>query len=153
MSLVNIANACAVECERQKVGIRELGYLLEAYQWLSDPDPNTPRTVEGRGQDWFLILGSMIEPGKNRHGFRKVPVTFQNGGSSANASEIPRLMSQLVEHIDLYQKNPDYDINDLVRQFLWIHPFADGNGRLSFILLNYLRGSLDDPIPLPDYNW
>ncbi len=90
-NLLAIAAACAKECERQQVGLRELGYMLEAYEWLTNDNPISSRTVSDRGVDWFLILGSMVEPGVNRHGFRKVPVTFQNGGSSANASEIPRL--------------------------------------------------------------
>jgi len=143
MDIVAVGTACAVECKRQMVGLPELGFLLEAYNWLYNYTDRV--TVET-----FEILGSFVEPGKNRNGFRRVPVTFANGGSSANASDIPRLMISLRDGIaDLGQ----FGVNEIVRQFLWIHPFADGNGRVGFLLYNYLQGTLDSPLALPDYNW
>ena len=33
----------------------------------------------------------------------------------------------------------------------WIHPFRDGNGRSGKILHNWLGGTLDDPVLVPDY--
>ena len=152
-NLVAIANACAVECERQKVGMRELGYLLEAYEWLAEKAEHLTVTVEV-----FEVLGSFVEPGKNRAGFRKVPVTFANGGSSANASMIPDLLENVVEAIKDFHKIPPTGptvemAHVITKEFLWIHPFVDGNGRCGWLLLNYLLGTLDDPVPLPDFNW
>lgn len=156
MNLVKIATTCAVECERQKVGIRELGFLLEAYSYTQQRASfNEPITVS-----FFEILGSFVEPGKNRNGFRRLPVTFANGGSSAPASEIPRLMETLVntinnrdEIVSQWGHTADSFASSVTQEFLWIHPFADGNGRISFLLLNYLLGTLNDPVPLPDFGW
>lgn len=149
MNLVKIATACAVECERQQVGIRELQALLRAYQEISHPE----RVIDIEN---ILALGLIVEPVKNFNGFRIAPVTFQNGGSSAGHAEIPRLMQNLVDDIDYYQKNPnnkDWVAGMLTREFLWIHPFADGNGRVGFLLYNYLMGTLDEPLALPDFGW
>lgn len=147
MNLVKIATACAVECERQQVGLVELGYLIKAYTYVQ---------FNGLGNESiFQLVGRTVEPLKNQHGlYRITPVTFQNGGSSANASAIPRLMEQLVENIAItsYNRN-ETEARYLTREFLWIHPFADGNGRISFLLLNYLLGTLDDPLALPDFGW
>ncbi len=154
MNLVRIAEACAVECVRQKVGMRELGYLLEAYDWLI-----TQRDIDHFkiNVDVILTLGSFVEPGKNRYGFRKTAVTFQNGGGSANASEIPRLMINLRDAIHRFVTEEYFSHNltaaELTKEFLWIHPFADGNGRVGFLLWNYLMGTLDEPLALPDFGW
>lgn len=159
MNIQNIAKACGVECERQQVGLRELGFLIDAYQGLLEKQTDWASCYPDRGCPLFEgdieSLGSFVEPGKNRHGFRKIPVTFQNGGSSANASDVPRLIESLVNHISETQSIDDRreDARALTRQFLWIHPFVDGNGRVGFLLWNFLNGTLDDPTPLPDFDW
>lgn len=153
MNLVKIATACAVECERQQVGLAELGYLIRAYRYVVNVGE---QSFDSLG---FQILAKMIEPDKNGGGFRIKPVTFANGGSSANSQEIPRLMQSHVEVIDHFNNGllnfmpREKIVAQVVKEFLWIHPFADGNGRLAWLLLNYLLGTLDDPVPLPDFGW
>lgn len=158
MSLVAIATGAAVECERQQVGIRQLGYLLNAHAHACFYGMRTPGDI--------ISLAVKVEPYKNLHGFRKTPVTFQNGGSSAMASEISRLVDQLCESVHMFIIDPsaedlahsmavtkDQLLNALVKEFLWIHPFVDGNGRVAWLLYNYLMGTLDNPLPLPDFNF
>lgn len=155
MNIVAVANACAVECERQQVGVYELAQLIRAYHHVSQTNGlfHDPYTVKA--------IGKIVEPITNRNGFRYTPVTFRNGGTSANPTEIPRLMETLCKGINEF-KTEDGElefspslrmsaIDFLVKQFLWIHPFADGNGRVGFLLFNYLNGTLDNPKPLPDY--
>lgn len=138
-----IAAACAVECERQQTDLEEVGFLIAAYAAIWQDD-DAFREVES-----FQKIGAIVEPYKNRFGFRTTPVTFQDGGSSASAVQIPRMMELLVEMIgSMWQGNEDISIDDCVKEFLWIHPFRDGNGRVGFLLQNYLDGTLDDPHPL-----
>lgn len=163
MNLVAIANACAVECERQQVGLTELSWLIEAYSNLHFYVNHAQNPI--LSLDHFLSLGKTVEM-LNSRGFRNTPVTFGNGGSSAPASEIPRLMEQLVENIHAFVADPPAKVaphssavshEDLARaltkEFLWVHPFVDGNGRLGFLLYNYLMGTLDQPLALPDFAW
>lgn len=89
-------------------------------------------------------------------GFRHTPVTFQNGGSSCSASEIPEAM---VRHLGLIHPDGGLlrfhsdDVDPWIKQFLWIHPYEDGNGRTASILRNFIMGTLGDPTDLPDYEW
>jgi hypothetical protein len=64
-------------------------------------------------------------------GYRTTPVTFVNGNTGAKADQIPRLMDQLCDS-DLWND----DREAFVLEFLKIHPFEDGNGRVAAILMN-----------------
>ena len=63
--------------------------------------------------------------------YRTTPVTFLNGNTGAKADQIHRLMDQLCDS-DLW----DMDRQAFVLEFLKIHPFEDGNGRVAAILMN-----------------
>jgi|TARA_Y100000296_G_scaffold48509_1_gene55579 hypothetical protein len=85
--------------------------------------------------------------------YRATPVTFVNGNTGAKADQIPRLMDQLCDS-DLW----DDDREAFVLEFLKIHPFEDGNGRVAAILMNLaprLRDFPQDPnkqtefVPVP----
>lgn len=134
-----IAVLCARECLKQQVGIHRLGLLLEAYAYGQDRRGDLP-TV-----DDAITLARMIEP-VNRGIFRRTPVTFADGGSAVHASAIPGAIERLFANIE------GADPWAWVRAFLDIHPFTDGNGRTAFVLYNWLRGSFDDPVELPDFN-
>lgn len=161
MDLVKIAQVCAAECVRQQADtISDVRNLLIAYEhMLRIRDGNVPLNETS-----FKTLGGIIDPVQNYSGFRRTPVTFRNGGSSGMPSEIPRLMINLRDNIHVFLTDPppvekphrlavsrEEMLNALVKEFLWIHPFKDGNGRVGFLLYNYLRGTLDSPDPLPYY--
>lgn len=76
-------------------------------------------------------------------GYRQVPVVFRSGGRAAEHAVIPRLMSQLFVH------GQDLTPDEFTKEFLDIHPFTDGNGRVGSLIWNYLRGSIMDPEPMP----
>lgn len=101
-------------------------------------------------------INSCVMNNPQRWGFRNTPVTFQNGGSSCSPSKIPEAM---VRHLGMI--HPDgglilfhpEDVDRWIKQFLWIHPYEDGNGRTASILRNWMMGTLDNPTDLPDYGW
>lgn len=151
MNLERVAQVAARECVRQWVGLDRLVYLLHAY-----------RIAYGYAQAGFTVstlrvglLAEMIEP-SNGGEYRRVPVGFVNAGSCAPVEDVEPRMKELfswademsaVGHVDGYVLTPD----GWIREFLWVHPFTDGNGRTAWVLRTWLLDQWDEPEPLPDY--
>jgi hypothetical protein len=123
-------------------------YLRSAY---GDGEP-----IEFAALDLQIVAGKIdkemnpflsTNPGYGN--YRNSSVGFANGGSAAHPSEIQRLMDRLFEFVPLGAAEVDL----WIKQLLQIHPWADANGRTASLYRNYLLGTLDDPTPLPDYNW
>lgn len=51
---------------------------------------------------------------------------------------VPEYMEELIEHYNSKETVTLEDICEFKLEFIHIHPFADGNGRVSRLLLNYL---------------
>lgn len=144
MDLQRVALIAARECERQQVDLFALARLLDAYNFVYlhwPPD-------EQIGMGHILQLGANIDPEKANH-LRRTPVTFQNGGTSANHQDIYDLLKSRITDLN----NQHIEIDEFIREFLWIHPFEDGNGRTAWVLMNWLYKSMDFPIPLKEYRW
>lgn len=88
-------------------------------------------------------------------GYREVPAVFNQGVPALPASLIPNAMEVLSDALVLRSINgrgvwSESGFDDaLVKEFLDIHPFTDGNGRVASLLWNFLKNTLDDPEPLP----
>lgn len=139
MPLREIALACALECERQRVGVDRLAMLVTGYAIAMANAGRLPTEHD------LLRLAAVVEP-TTRGSYRTTPVVFASGGTAANAQAVPAAIGRGFELLDV-----DTDPAEFVRSFLSVHPFVDGNGRLAFVLLNWLAGSLNDPQPLPDF--
>ena len=149
MNLQRIASACARECVRQKVGLRELEGLIKAYRMAIEYNANYGAPTENT----IIWTAGDIDPYNKIHGYRTIPVTFANGDGACVHDAIPRAMERLFDCIKDYRggdlEGPTLD--EIVKAFLDIHPFKDGNGRTAFILYNWLLGTFNNPLPLPNY--
>lgn len=143
MNLERVAALAARECIRQHVGIERLSTLLKGYEHAAKHIKTREGLIE-RGYEELTYLAGIVEPDNNGR-FRNSPVTFRDGGTAARASEIERLLFSLYAHGDALTAE------EWTKQFLWIHPFVDGNGRTGWVLYNLLNGTLDDPLPLPEF--
>lgn len=138
-----IAYVAIKECVRQEVGFRSLVDLLSAYE-VADYYAEIDEPL-------ILRLGQLVEPTVNENGYRHTPVTFRNGGTASNPIDIPLNMDALLS-VSTEGFSSD-DCYRWTRAFLSIHPFRDGNGRVAWMLYNKLRGTMDYPLPLPEFDW
>ena len=139
--LIRISSACARECVRQQTDLAAVSRLIQAYCFALDGERDGLPTL-------FSIhaMAGLIEPTLTAKGYRTIPVVFEDGGASADPSTIGPGMIRIFENLDA-----DTDPDEFVKAFLHIHPFVDGNGRIAFILYNWLRHTLCEPDPLPNY--
>lgn len=100
--------------------------------------------------DNMFAMNQLVTMGDVRYGYRQTPVTFQNGGGSCSPGAVSDAMNSLFSAL-LWIDNKDVD--SWIKDWLWIHPFEDGNGRTASILRNWMLGTLDSPTDLPDYGW
>jgi hypothetical protein len=139
---MGIVNACAIECERQQSGERSVARLLRAYNYaMQVVEPVYLRNGRIRQSD-IVVMATYIHP-ENHNQYRLVPV--QVGGEIISWENIQHQMQQLED----LQEN--MTSGELVKRFLDIHPFVDGNGRTAFVLYNLLNHTLEAPDQLPNF--
>ena len=152
-----IRAAIKVECDRQQVGEDRQYRLRTAY--------NVVRYEKMCLTENFLkYFARWVEPDNNGR-YRTTPVTFNGIVGGVPPQNIERAMKSWIHRFNddrywitsetffLGQLPPDAtsEVNRGIKEFLDIHPFSDGNGRLAWLLRVWLLDQWDDPQPLPDY--
>lgn len=131
---------CAAEVERQSAGPLFVAHMFVAWKYAS----NLGFVLNERH---ILSLGALVNGQESRTGYRQTPVFFaRTGKTGVNHEHVPRLMTQLVN-------SKIIGTDEWVYEFLRIHPFEDGNGRVASLIHNWMSGTLDNPNPLPEYQF
>lgn len=131
----NIVAYCSEEVRRQQDGPLNVGYMVDA--WMDALD----RTYDGDELSLALVerWGTMVEPQDNWMGFRNGDVWI----AGRLGTRVDRLDYSLKKWEGLL---PNMTPLEAYKEFEFIHPFFDGNGRTGKIILNYLNGTMLDPI-------
>lgn len=130
------------ESERQSATDQERVGLLRAHSCLK-----AYSDVGGEITESVIKMLANLVNGTTE--YRQTPVTFSDGGYSLPPRQIPHAMGVWAGHLSMYTSDSDLDPDYWIKEFLLIHPFTDGNGRVASLLWNYLKGTLADPEPLP----
>jgi hypothetical protein len=130
----DIYRFCAECCAHQASGEISVADMLDAY--------NYARGIGSLTLTAIMHMGVVVEPSKNSSGFRLTPAMIRGGtgDETVPANQVEGAMERLMEHVD------DASPEEWVTQFLRIHPFSDGNGRVAAILYNWLRGTMEFPV-------
>lgn len=149
-----VLTAIQVECDRQQVGIDRVMMLADVYS-----DAMHLAIDYGQPFEWDFLerdgFAYRIEP-KNRGMYRRTPVFFADLSTAMAPSLIPSQMTKWWDRIRLVWTNGQgglhcHYVDEMIREFLVIHPFQDGNGRIAWLLRVWLLNQWDNPEPLPDY--
>ena len=121
-------------------GLERVAWMLLAWCAVTRP----PCTTWPSGLYEIALLGSLVEPYKNPGSFRQCEVRVGSNVVPTRAVDVPAALKRLLD------VEASMTPLEFYKAFELIHPFADGNGRVGKILLNWKNGSLLNPIFPPN---
>lgn len=132
---------CIDEVERQGDPMKPYLYgMVQAWQYgIKIQDERRSIT-----EDDIHILAGLVKT-KDWSRYRETPVSFADMSLGLPWEQIIRQMHLLIEH------QHTFTADEFAKRFLDIHPFEDGNGRVAAILWNYINGTIEHPITMPDF--
>lgn len=141
---MDVLDYVAFESERQSATPTETIGMLKAHAMF----------LKRYNQDAMLTHGVLLDAIRLINGiflYRTVAVTFRQVVSEPPShTRVPYLVENLIWAINdtgIYARPGLADM--FTKEFLDIHPFTDGNGRVGSLLWNFLRGTLEDPETMP----
>lgn len=134
----------ADEVERQQATPMHVYYLANAVEFA--------RTRMALGKHQFINTAMILQLGSlvlNKDvSYRMGPAVFRQGRSEAvHPQNIEQAIFRLIRFQD--EMTPE----EFVKEFLLIHPFEDGNGRVAWILWNVKVDGLYFLEPLPEFDF
>lgn len=151
-TLTRIVKMATRECVRQGATcLSDVTHLLGGYEEITldylDKNGKDGNYKEKILPFFIYSLGMFVEPAKNAKGVRKTPVTFKNAQSGLPADQIIPALEALI------QNGSHLTTHQWIHEFLLIHPFEDGNGRVAWLLQNAFDQTLDYPNKLEKHNF
>lgn len=139
-----IVKFCAEEVERQGNYPEAVHHMVNAWDYAMRQYPWPPASKDARdilNPHVVECIGVLVSPVINSLGFRtgRIQIGVTEG---APAERIRPLLAELFEPGTLKHLSPE----EVLKEYLIIHPFYAGNGRTGKIIYNFLRGTLDQPI-------
>lgn len=153
---MTIVEYCTEEVRRQNTHwtqpeeLKRVAWMLRAWSDSIERSQHFTRPTLAN----VVILGMVMEPEANAKGLRDCRVCIQDSHTRqlTNIGSEPALVRSDLEH--LLSNWASLSSLNLYRAFELIHPFADGNGRVGKILLNWRNGTLSkEPIFPPNDFW
>ena len=123
--------ACAEEVERQGDGPMHVSGLINAVDFaFQNSTFNFVQNGSGGRQLFLQQINELVELHDTDGSYRIKPVTFIHGGQAVHYDVINDAMHNLMMAFG------DLTAEEWTKELLTIHPWADGNGRVAFVVWN-----------------